>query len=170
MLKVEKGVKTSRLEIRKISILGIFIAISVVGSFIKIPSPFGTVAFDSAPAFLAALLLGPTSGALVGFMGHILTSLNVGFPLSIPIHLFISLEMAFVCAVVGIIYKKGFLIPALMVGVLLNGVVLPASFILIPQFGVSFFVAMIIPLVIGSALNLIVSGTLVRYLKGRIKI
>lgn len=169
MLKVEKNVQTRRLESRKITILGMFIALSIVGSFIKIPSPFGTVALDSAPAFLAAFLLGPIYGALVGFMGHMLTSLNAGFPLSVPIHLLISIEMALVCVVIGVIYKKGYLILALIIGVVLNGVVLPASFILIPQFGVPFFVAMIIPLLIGSAINLIVAGTLVRYLKGRVK-
>lgn len=167
--KVIKTVQTSQLESRKIVILGMFIALSVVGSFIKIPSPIGTVALDSAPAFLASFLLGPLPGVIVGFMGHMLTSLNVGFPLSVPVHLLISAEMALICGIIGAINKMGYLIPALIVGFLLNGIAAPASLIAIPQFGVPFFVAIFFPLLIGSAINLIVAGTLVRYLKGRVK-
>lgn len=169
MLKVEKNVQTKKFESRKIVILGMFIALSVIGSFIKIPSPIGTVSLDAAPAFLAAFLLGPLPGALVGFMGHMVTSLNVGFPLSILIHLLIGIEMAIICGIIGVIYKKGYLLLALIVGLLLNGVAAPASFIMLPQFGLPFFTAMIIPLFVGSAINIIVSGLLVRYLKGRIK-
>ncbi|UTW69820.1 hypothetical protein KHA80_02295 [Anaerobacillus sp. HL2] len=50
MLKLEKNVQTKKFS-RKIVILGMFIALSVIGSFIKIPSPIGTVALDAAPAF-----------------------------------------------------------------------------------------------------------------------
>ncbi|MGI6424678.1 MAG: hypothetical protein ACOX2A_05490 [Tepidanaerobacteraceae bacterium] len=40
------------------ALMGMFIALSIVGAFIKIPSPTGTVALDSAPGYTAALLLG----------------------------------------------------------------------------------------------------------------
>lgn len=39
------------LDPRRIARLAILIALSAVGALIKIPSPVGTVAFDSAPAF-----------------------------------------------------------------------------------------------------------------------
>ncbi|UTW69819.1 hypothetical protein KHA80_02290 [Anaerobacillus sp. HL2] len=77
-------------------------------------------------------------GAIVGFMGHMVTSLNVGFPLSIPIHLLIGIEMAIICGTIGIIYKKGNLLLALILVLLLNGVAAPASFIMLPQFGLPF--------------------------------
>jgi len=71
--------------------MALFIAISFIGSNITV---FGTIAFDSLPAFLAALLLGPWYGAAIGFLGHIFTALTSGFPLSIPLHMVIAAGMA----------------------------------------------------------------------------
>ena len=42
------------MNVRTISTLAVFIALSVVGAFIKIPSPIGSMALDSFPALLAA--------------------------------------------------------------------------------------------------------------------
>lgn len=157
-----------KLKTKQIVILSMFIALSFVGSYLKIPSPFGTVALDAAPAFLAALILGPIPGAVVAFLGHILTSVNVGMPLSFPIHLLIAIEMAFICLVVGAIYRKGLLILALIIGIVLNGVVAPAFFILIPQFGLPFFTVMLVPLLVGATVNALIAGLLAKTLKGRI--
>jgi riboflavin transporter len=167
-METKKMKKTYTFKTKQIVLMAMFIALAFVGSFIKIPSPFGTVALDSAPAFIAAMLLGLVPGAIVAFMGHLLTSLNVGFPLTIPIHLLIATEMGLICALVGIIFRKRNLIMALVVALLLNGVAAPASFILIPQFGLPFFSVMLIPILVGSAVNLIIVAIVVRTLKGRI--
>ncbi len=169
MINTETG-KVVKIETKQIILWGMFIVLSFVGSFMKIPSPYGTVALDSAPAFLAALLLGPIPGAIVAFMGHILTSLNVGYPLSLPIHFLIATEMAVICVTIGIIAKRGYVILALIVGLLLNGIVAPALFILLPKFGMPFFAMMLVPLLIGSAINLIVANILFRILKGRVTV
>jgi riboflavin transporter len=160
MIKIGKINTSSKLKTIQLVTMGMFIALAMVGSFIKIPSLFGTVALDTAPAFLAALLLGPIVGGIVAFTGHLLTSLNVGLPLTLPIHLLIAAEMALICIVVGFIYKKGRLKLALFVGLLLNGVGAPA---------LPFFTAMVVPLLIGSAVNLIIAWVLVRTLKGRVR-
>lgn len=165
MFNTEKSTQATKIESRKIVIMGLFIALSFIGSLIKIPSAIGTVAFDSAPAFISAILLGPIPGATVGFMGHILTSMNVGFPLTIPVHLLIGTEMALICAIVGVLYKKRGIIIALCMGLVLNGIGAPASLIAIPSFGVSFFLVMVVPLLIGSSINLIIAYVIVRYLK-----
>lgn len=167
-MEMKKMKQTYKFETKQMVLIGMFIALAFVGSFVKIPSPFGTVALDSAPGFIAAMLLGPVPGAIVAIMGHLLTSLNVGFPLTIPIHLLIAIEMALICFLVGIIFRKASLFLALAVGLLLNGVAAPASFILIPQFGLPFFTVMLIPLLIGSVINLIIVAIVVRALKGRI--
>ncbi|MGA3406539.1 MAG: ECF transporter S component, partial [Candidatus Bathyarchaeia archaeon] len=49
--------------------------LSVVGSFIHLPGPVQTVAFDSAPGFFAALLYGPLDGAAVCGLGHLATAI-----------------------------------------------------------------------------------------------
>ena len=83
-------------------IMALLIALSFVGSYLRI---FGTIAFDSLPGFLAALLLGPIHGAAIGFLGHIFTALNSGFPLSVPLHLVIAATMAITMFGYGLTYK-----------------------------------------------------------------
>jgi len=79
-----------------------FIALSFIGSTIKV---FGTIAFDSLPGFLAALLLGPGYGAAIGFLGHLFTALTSGFPLSVPLHFVIALTMAVTMMGFGLSYR-----------------------------------------------------------------
>ena len=121
-----------RLEIdaKKIALIAMFLALSYIGAHIKI---FGTVAFDSLPGFLSALLLGPLYGGIIGFLGHLLTALTSGFPLTIPLHLVIALCMALTMFVFGLVYKalKNRVSETVnlavtgIVGVMLNG---PVSF------------------------------------------
>ena len=46
--------------------IAILVALSGAGAFIKIPSPTGTVALDSAPGYLAAAVFSPLEGGIVG--------------------------------------------------------------------------------------------------------
>lgn len=139
-------------------LMGLFIALSVIGAIIKIPSPTGTVALDSMPGYLAALLLGGIPGAVVAFLGHMATAASTGFPMTLPIHLLVACEMAVIMLVVGYTAKKLHLIAGLILGLILNGVVSPASFILFPQFGTAFFISMVLPLTVGSLINIIPAG------------
>ncbi len=61
----------------------------------------GLRAFDALPAFLAAFLMGPLAGAVVGAIGISFSALFAGFPLTLPLHIAIALEMAAICAFVG---------------------------------------------------------------------
>ncbi len=76
---------------KKIVICGLLIALSFIGANIKI---FGTIAFDSLPAFLGTLVLGFYGGGVIGFLGHMLTALTSGFPFGIVVHLIIAAGMA----------------------------------------------------------------------------
>lgn len=51
---------------KRIARVAILVALSAVGAFIKLPSPTGTVALDSAPGFVAAAAFGPGEGAKIG--------------------------------------------------------------------------------------------------------
>ena len=111
---------------KNLVLTALFIAVSFVGAHIRV---FATIAFDSAPGFLAALLLGPLQGAVIGFLGHLLVALISGFPLSLPIHLTIALSMAITMVGFGYCYKAlknkvseaAALIVTGIVGVILNG-------------------------------------------------
>jgi hypothetical protein len=41
---------------------------------------WGSIAFDSMPAFLGAILLGPWFGAFLGVFGHLTSAAMAGFP------------------------------------------------------------------------------------------
>lgn len=66
---------------RRFTLLVMFISLSVIGSLIKIPFTIGSIALDSAPAVVAAVLLGPTAAAVVASVGHVVSALFGGFPL-----------------------------------------------------------------------------------------
>ncbi len=151
-------VETKENTTKKLVYISMLVAISYIGSLIKIQ---GTIALDSMPAFFAALFLGPVPGAIVAGIGHLLTSLTSGFPLSLPIHLIITVEMAIAVYLFGIIYKKTNGIIACIAGILLNGVAIVlvlAPFTVwlgIPLNGMAFVYAMILPLSLASAVNVI---------------
>lgn len=95
--------KTGTISTKQLVITALFVALSFVGAYIKI---FGTIAFDSLPGFLAALVLGPALGAVIGLLGHLATALTSGFPLSLPIHLGVAISMGLTMYVFGMVYHK----------------------------------------------------------------
>jgi adenosylcobinamide-phosphate guanylyltransferase len=96
-----------------------FSALSVVGSFIHLPSPIPTVAFDSTPGFFAALYFGPLDGFCVFGVGHLATAVINGFPLGF-LHLPIALGLAIAGATIGWINARWNFIPAVCTGVAIN--------------------------------------------------
>src|SRR5688500_8718746 len=79
---------------KRVARIAILIALSGVGALIKIPSPTGTVALDSAPGYFTAAAFGPLEGGLVAGLGHLFTAATTGFPLGIPMHLLVGVEQA----------------------------------------------------------------------------
>lgn len=69
--------------VRRLVMAGVLMSLCVVGAQIKV---LGSIAFDSFPAFLGGLLLGPNIGAALGIFGHLLSAAIVGFPLSGAVH------------------------------------------------------------------------------------
>jgi uncharacterized membrane protein len=141
---------------RRIARISILIAISAVGALIKIPSPTGTVALDSCTGYFAAVAFGWTEGAIIAGLGHLLTAFTTGFPLSLPVHLYIALQMTIYVSLFGIIARKINLILGIIVGVLLNGVL--SSFLIIPFGGMGMATALLLPLTVGSLVNIIIAA------------
>lgn len=137
--------------------MGLFVALSFVGSYIKIPSPLQSIALDSMPAFLSGLVLGGGAGSLVGFVGHLLTAANSGFALTLPIHLLIASMMAITVYLFSKSYKKSNIIFAGVVGIVLNGVGAPLLMAFMPSFGWGFFFMITPALIVASAVNVILA-------------
>ena len=81
---------------RKLAFAALFAALTFVGANLKI---FSSIAFDSLPAFLGAMLMGPAWGAAIGAVGHLLTALTSGFPFGLPAHAIITVLMGLTMAV-----------------------------------------------------------------------
>jgi uncharacterized membrane protein len=98
-------------------IVGVFGAASVVGGYLKIPSPIGSIALDSLPGYFTGGYFGPMLGGVVGAIGHLASALTGGLPLGPTNHLAIAATMFFWCAGFGLIMRriKGWLGAALAV-------------------------------------------------------
>lgn len=147
---------------RRIARVAILIALSAVGAFIKIPSPTGTVALDSAPAFVAAAAFSPAEGAIVGAIGHLFSALVTGFPLGLPIHLLVAASMVLFIWIFGVIARRINIWVAVPVGILINGV--GGAALLIPIYGVGIFATLVLPLLVGSTINVIIAVAVVKVL------
>ena len=153
--------KKSGWTVKRIAIVVIFIALSAVGSLVKIPSPIGAAGLDSCPGFFIALAFGYLEGAIVIAIGHLIIGVTTGFPMTLPIHMGVAVCMA-ICAVVfrfvGIKLLKGKigLIAAVIIGTLLNsfGAGLMAVFV----GGWGLYVAILPSLLFASVVNTIIAA------------
>src|SRR5699024_2117662 len=123
---------------------------------------------------LAAIFLDPMSGALVGSIGHLLTSFSSGFPLTLPIHMIIILIMGLSVYIFGWVYKRVNKIFASIIAIILNGIgaviiLAPITIkIELPLSGRTFIYAMVVPLTIASAVNIILAIIIYRIIKKQI--
>ena len=137
---------------RRVARIAILVALSGAGAFIKIPSPTGTVALDSAPGYLAAAVFSPLEGGI----GHLISAATAGLPLGLPVHLIVAAEMFLFAWVFGWLSRRVGLLAGGVAAALLNGLLAPA--ILIPVGGLGMYVAQVVPLLAGSAINIVVAA------------
>jgi riboflavin transporter len=166
ILKTSPAIRTAR--------LAIFSALSVVGSLIKIPSPVGSLAFDSFPGFFVALFFGPAEGAIVSGIGHLATAATSGFPLGI-LHIPIAIGMALAAVAIGLlnkIHKSLGVIVALATGVAINtAIVFPLVPWLAEDINVGWLIAIgYAPfLVVAATLNAVVAGIVYLAVRRKLK-
>lgn len=159
-------------KVIRLAYCGILIALSAVGAVFKIS---GSIAFDSMPGFFAALFLGPVEGAVVSALGHLLTAVTSGFPMTIPMHIFLTIEMGVIAYLFGIIYKKRGAIVSSIIAIILNGpvgalIAVPLSIVFrLPFNGWALFGIIIVPLTLASVANVLLSVLVFKVLNKRIK-
>lgn len=154
------------MDVRKISAIAIFIALSAVGAMIKIPSPIGSIALDSFPALLAAVILGPVSGAIVAGLGHIISAFIGGMTLG-PFHFLIMVEMAVLTWMFSILYINGKKVGAFFLFFISNAFVLtlPFAFLISP----GFYTLLVPGLTVATAVNVVLAVLLLPRLKPVLK-
>lgn len=147
------------MKTKKLITLSLLVALSVVGGAIKIN---GSIALDSAAAFFGAILFGGTLGGCIGAIGHFISALMAGFPLSLPMHIFIMAEMFIVVYLFEKIYSKSKTF-AFIVAVVLNGpigtmcVAVLASLLKMPFAGKIMFITLTLPISIAAAINVLIA-------------
>lgn len=141
---------------RKISLLAVFIGLSVVGASIKLPAIIGSVALDAFPALLAAVFFGGVAGAIVGGFGHMMSALLGGMPMG-PLHFIVAAEMAILAYVFSLTWRKKWMASSIFV--IGNGLIAPLPFILF--FDVAFYLALVPSLLIGAIINTAVALVLI---------
>ena len=152
-----------KMKTKKIALMGVLIALSFVGSLIKIPSPIGTIGFDSAAGFFAALYLGYVPGAIVIALGYLIIAGSASFPLGL-FTFAVAAEMMATAIAFRFFFKMNFCL-GVSVATVLNGVVAPL--IVLPLGGWGLYIGLVPSLIIASFVNLFVAssvyGVIYRY-------
>ncbi len=146
---------------KKLTFMAIFIALAFVGALIKIPSPIGTVGFDSTAGYLSVLYIGYLPGAIVTALGYLLIAASAGFPLGI-LTIAISAEMFLIAMAYKYFYEINVVL-GLSIATILNGVIAPL--IVLPIGGWGLYVGLLPSLTVASFANLIASSAIYEALK-----
>lgn len=165
-----------KINTRQLVFMALLIALSFVGAQLKV---FGTIAFDSLPAFLGTLLMGPVAGAIIAIIGHLLTALTSGFPMTVPVHLVIALGMGLTMVATWYTYifvKKAAneivgLIVSVIIAAICNGpiLLLLCSPLLVPMLTWPGIIAMMFPLALVGGINAMVAAIVFKALPESIK-
>lgn len=144
--------------LRNLSLAGLFIALSLLGANVKFFA--NTIALDSAPGFLAALMLGSGYGGFVGAAGHVFTALISGMPLSPIVHMITAVSMAIIMMLHGYLSRKignsfGAVIVRILIAILMNSIV--ATLPLIPILGIGVIVSLWLPLAFATGVNVVIA-------------
>ncbi len=150
---------------KKLVLMALFIAISYIGALVKVPGPMSTIALDSFPGYLGGLIFGGVSGGLIAMIAHIFVSMTTGFPLSILVHVIISLMMFVSVFCYAKISKKFNIILASIAASIINGVLMPLSLMLLPSMDKGFLLSLIPVLLIASITNIVLSNVLYASIK-----
>jgi uncharacterized membrane protein len=154
----------------RIAATTIFTALAVVGSYLTIPGPIESLAFDSFAGFFAAMFFGLYEGAFVCGIGHIATAAIHGFPygwLHIPIALAMALAGISIALAVKMNKKWGF-IPGVIAAIIINTVIV---FPLAPWLGgIEVSIALTPALIVAASVNAILAAAVYVAVRGKIKI
>jgi uncharacterized membrane protein len=165
-MKTKRTSKTPRsYQLTRISALA---ALSVVGSFIKLPSlvPQNSLALDSAPGFFAALMYGPFDGAVVCGLGHVATAIYSGFPFGL-LHIPIALGLALAGGATGWVNRKFGLFPGVGIGAFIN---IALVVVAVPVLGWQGTLAFLPALAFATIVNAVIASSAYLSLKDRIPI
>lgn len=156
-----------KLNTRDLVILAVLIALSFILANIKVA---GSIALDSAPAFLALFVYKDYRAAIVGSIGHLLSASLSGFALGLPVHLIIAATMAIMLLIAAWLIKKFNQTTAFGFIFIFNVMVAPLPVFLIMPFSQEVYLAFFIALAPATLLSLVIAGVLTKPTKQALRI
>ncbi len=151
-----------KLSTKDLVILAFLIALSFILANIKIA---GSIALDSAPAFLALFVYKDYRAAIVGAIGHLLSASMVGFALTLPVHLIVAATMAIMLLIGAWIIRKFNQTTAFGFIFLFNAMVAPLAVFIIMPFSQEAYFAFFLALAPATLLSLIIATALTKPVK-----
>ncbi|MBG9985917.1 ECF transporter S component [Facklamia sp. DSM 111018] len=143
------------MKTKKLTTMALLLTLSIIGANIKFLS---SIALDSAPAFLASMLMSPIAGFWVGSLGHFATALTSGFPMGGIAHIVIMFNMGITMYLFGKCYHMEQFtqvirtLLAVAIGLLIN--VGLSLLCMIPIIGWGVVVTLFVPLTVASLANI----------------
>lgn len=124
--------------------VAVFTAVATAGGLVKIPSPVGSVAVDSAPGYFCSAFYGPWVGGIVGALGHLGSAASGGFPLGL-LHFVVAFEMFAFTFIFGWLARRWStstgLAMASAAAIALNGLAASPILALVPSIGIPWSLA-----------------------------
>lgn len=154
----------------RVAVMATFTALAVAGSYIPIPGPIPSLAFDSLAGFFVALYFGVFEGAFVCGAGHMATAIVHGFPfgwLHLPVAIAMALAGVAIALAVKMHRKWGF-VPGIIAAITINTVVV---FPLSPWLGGLEVAMILVPgLVLAASINAIIAAVAYVGVRGKLRI
>lgn len=159
---------------KEVVIAGLMIALSFLLSLPIFKVMAGSIGFDAVPAFFTAATIGPMMGGFVGALAHMITAIFTGFPFTLPVHIAVMIMMFVTCYAYGYARVRTNRYIAGLIGVVINGPINLAVAAAMSQAlglgfaGMTMFIALVGPLTIVAAINVVIAEVLVSLVGNRV--
>lgn len=150
------------MQLRRMTVTALFVAMCAVGGLIKIPSAVGSLALDTVPALVSAAFLPPVFSGVASVLGHAASAMYAGFPLG-PFHVIIALEMFVIILIFAHMHRAGSNVMKWIFFVLANGLLAPLPFYFLVS--PAFFLGILPSIVVATVLNAVVAAVVLPALK-----
>ena len=158
------------MQLKRLTLTALFVAMCAVGGLIKIPSAVGSLALDTVPALVSAAFLPPVFSGAASMLGHLASAMYVGFPLG-PFHAIIALEMFVIIILFARMHQAGSRLLKWGFFVIANGLLapLPFYFLVSPAFFLGILPSILVATILNAVVAAVVLPTLQRVAVGQMR-